>query len=80
MWLCVCLQDVRTWLEGIVTRSKERAGVHSHLVTDAVPRDPRMIHLPKFVGHRWGRTGRVWGSLPEAVLCEGCGRVLRGLQ
>lgn len=43
--------DVRTWLEGIVTRSKERAGVHSHLVTDAVPRDPRMIHLPKFVGH-----------------------------
>lgn len=45
------LQDVRAWLEGIVTRSKERAGLQSHLVTDEVPPDPSQIHLPKFVGH-----------------------------
>lgn len=43
--------EVRTWLEGIIERSKERAGVHSHLVTDVVPHDPNQIHLPKFVGH-----------------------------
>jgi hypothetical protein len=40
------------WMEGIIERSKERAGVHSHLVTDAVPADPNQIQLPKFVGHR----------------------------
>lgn len=43
--------DVRVWMEGIIERSKERAGVHSHLVTDAVPADPNQIQLPKFVGH-----------------------------
>lgn len=29
---CFALQDVRSWLEGIIERSKERAGVHGHLV------------------------------------------------
>ncbi|KAL4448467.1 hypothetical protein ABPG75_005686 [Micractinium tetrahymenae] len=43
--------DVRVWLEGIIERSKERAGVHSHRVQDEVPADPNKIHLPKFVGH-----------------------------
>lgn len=26
------MQDVRSWLEGIIERSKDRAGVHGHLV------------------------------------------------
>lgn len=33
--LCACsspMQDVRSWLEGIIERSKDRAGVHGHLV------------------------------------------------
>lgn len=43
--------DVRLWLEGMIERSQERAGVHGHLVQDEVPADPNKIHLPKFVGH-----------------------------
>ena len=62
------LQDVRVWMEGIIERSKERAGVHSHLVTDAVPADPNQIQLPKFVGHRWAGWGRAgWGGVGGRV-------------
>ncbi|KAI7838316.1 hypothetical protein COHA_007885 [Chlorella ohadii] len=44
--------DVRSWLEGIIERSKDRAGVHGHLVQDAVPPDPNHVRLPKFVAHK----------------------------
>ena len=49
------LQEVRAWLESIIERSKQRAGLQGHLVLDTVPSDPNLIHLPKFVGHRCGR-------------------------
>ena len=65
------LQDVRVWMEGIIERSKERAGVHSHLVTDAVPADPNQIQLPKFVGHRWaGWGGAGWGGVGWVGECR----------
>lgn len=33
IWCCgMPPQEVRSWLEGIIERSKERAGVHSHRV------------------------------------------------
>ncbi|PRW45230.1 50S ribosomal L23 isoform B [Chlorella sorokiniana] len=44
--------DVRSWLEGIIERSKDRAGVHGHLVQDSVPQDPNLVRLPKFVAHK----------------------------
>ena len=61
------------WLEGMIERSKERAGVHSHLVTDAVPADPNQIQLPKVVGHRWvlqiGAQHGWWGVLGWGGCC-----------